>query len=136
MSHVARFDNRNSFHLGIFAKSDDVLIGFFAMFIESHKIARTNIVIGDKAYWGKGVPMEVRRKGLEVLFDRFKVDKVYGRLHARNYASIFNYKALDFTCEGILRHHEMGPDGKRRDMLIFGLLREEWAAGRVERESA
>ena len=134
--HVSNFDNRGRFHLGIYVKSDDSLIGFFAMFIERHKVARTNIVIGDKSYWGHGVPLEVRARGLEILFGLFKMDKVYGKLHVRNYPSIFNYKALHFTCEAILRQHEIGPDGERRDMLMFGLLRDEWEARRATEEPA
>ncbi len=65
-----------------------------------------------------------------------KVAKVYGRLHARNHASIFNYKAQGFTCEAILRRHEVGPDGERRDMLMFGLLREEWLEARTKRAAS
>ncbi len=99
-------------------------------------MARTNVVIGNKEYWGRGVPLEVRDKALEILFEVFKVDKVYGRMHARNHASIFNYKAQGFTCEAILRQHEIGPDGERRDMLMFGLLREEWAERRSKGEPA
>ncbi len=126
VQHINRFNNRARFHLGIFPKGEDIPIGFLAIFLEHYDLARTNIVIGNKDYWGRGVPLEVRGRALEVLFEHFKVAKVYGRLHARNYASIFNYKAQGFTCEAILRQHEVGPDGERRDMLMFGLLREEW----------
>ena len=46
-----------------------------------------------------------------------------------NYLSIFNYKAMGFTCEAVLRNDMARFDGKgRMDVFIFGLLCDEWQA--------
>jgi len=130
--HIGRFDNQRKFHIGIFPFGERLPIGFISIFLEAHNRATTNIVIGNKDFWGKGVVLEVRATILEFLFLNRNIQKVCGNVKARNFASIFNYKAQGFTCEGILREHELGLDGKREDQLAFGLLKEEWLQSRSE----
>jgi RimJ/RimL family protein N-acetyltransferase len=126
VKHIGNFNNKQSFHLGIFPRGEKLPIGFFAIFLEPGKVARTNILVGNKDYWGKTVPLEVRTRVLDFLFKSLNFEKVYGKIHGRNYASVYNYKALGFTPEGVQRAHVPGPDGKRLDILLFGLLRDEW----------
>lgn len=128
VQHVKRFDNNTRFHLGIHVRGEGTLIGFIAIFLEGQGRALTNIVIGDKSYWGKGVVLEVRARVLDFIFDHLGLEKVHGRLIARNFPSICNYHAQGFTCEGVLRSHDTAPDGSRADICLFGLLREEWQA--------
>lgn len=124
--HIGRFDNRTRFHLGIFPKGATLPIGFITIFCEGDERARTNILIGDKDYWGKRVVIEVRARVMDFLFDELGIVKVCGIVDGRNIPSIFNYKALGFTCEGILRQHKVGLDGSRHDQLWFGLMKEDW----------
>jgi len=130
MQHIAQFDNETKFHLGIFCKETGRIIGFFAAFPNpSTKVAKTNIVIGEKDYWGKRVVQEIRPAMLSFLFEVMGMEKVKGEIQGRNYPSIFNYKKQGFTCEGILRKELVHYSGEgRTDVFIFGLLREEWEA--------
>lgn len=135
VQHIAGFDNRRQFHLGVFPTGADVPIGFFSVFIEGAGRARTNVVIGDRDWWGRGVPLEVRARVMDFLFDSLDIVKVYGRVDGRNMASIFNYKAQGFTNEAILRQHSQGADGERHDLLMFGMLRAEWMARRADEDA-
>ena len=109
------------------------MIGFFAAFPNPKtRVALTNIVIGDKDYWGKHVVQEVRAAMLYFLFQGLGMEKVKGEIKGRNYPSIFNYKAMGFTSEGILRNEIPCFSGGRTDVFIFGLLREEWEAQNKE----
>ena len=129
IKHISQFNNKTAFHLGIFCKDTDSMIGFFAAFPDPHtKVAKTNIVIGEKDYWGKNVVQEVRARMLSFLFEVMGMEKVKGEIQGRNYPSIFNYKAMGFTCEGVLRNDIPRFDGGRTDVFIFGLLRDEWDA--------
>lgn len=129
VKHISRFNNKTSFHLGIFHKETGKMIGFFAMFIQpKNKVAKTNIVVGEKDYWGKRVVQEVRGRMLSFLFETLGMEKVKGEIMGRNYASIFNYKEQGFTSEGILRGEIPGFSGGRTDIFVFGLLRDEWRA--------
>lgn len=130
--HISNFDNRMRFHLGIFPKQTTLPIGFIAIFLEPAGCAKTNSVIGNKEYWGQGVVLEVRGRVLRFLFEGLGRHKVFGKVDGRNFASIFNYKAQGFTCEGVLREELIAPDGSRHDQLYFGLLREEWRAAQTD----
>lgn len=129
-THVARFDDHNRFHLGIRCRRTTRLVGFISLFVEPRaRVASTNIVIGEKEYWGRGVPLEVRGRMLQFLFRRLGVEKVKGTVYGRNLPSIFNYKAAGFRCEGILRADQPAVWGDGRvDVYLFGLLRDEWEA--------
>jgi len=128
--HVAQFDNKTKFHLGIFCKDTGRMIGFYAAFPNPNtNVASHNIVIGEKDYWGKGVVQEVRPPMLAFLFFGMGMVKVKAEVLGRNYPSIFNNKKLGFTCEGILRKERVHYSGVGRiDVFLFGLLREEWEA--------
>jgi RimJ/RimL family protein N-acetyltransferase len=132
--HIQRFDNRKNFHLGIFPRGQDLPIGFFAMFVEGEHRAMTNVVIGDKGFWGLRVPSEVRARCLDFLFGEIGVIRVYGAVSARNFASIYNYKAQGFSVDGVLRKHGLDAAGHPEDQIVFSMLAEEWAARK--RESA
>lgn len=132
--YVDRFDNRNSFHFGIFDKNaGNKLVGFYVIYRDRrHNLGQTNVVIGNKEYWGKAIVLETRAVVLDFLFDVVKVGKIWGNPMVRNIRSVFNYKAQGFTAEGMLRRHRIDPDGNRVDQVMFGLFPEEWAKRKAE----
>jgi len=134
--HIAQFNNRDSFHLGIFCKQSGKLIGFFALLGNlSQQTARTNVVLGDRDWWNKGVVSEVRTVVMDFAFDLLDVVKIEGEIYGRNLPSIFNYKALGFSAEGVQRSQLKAGDGKGRvDIYRFGLLKEEWLAYKKSKE--
>jgi len=130
--HVQTFDNRRRFHLGIAEKATGKLIGFISLFRENHKRVLTNSVIGDKAFWGQRVVLEVRDRVLRFIFEEMDAYKVIAIVNARNLPSIYNYKTQGFSCEAILRDHAEWIEGGRVDMLHFGLLKQEWEERKAE----
>jgi RimJ/RimL family protein N-acetyltransferase len=130
MRYIARFDNDNGYLLGVFTKAMSLHIGFYM--IEANKLHATgnfNLVIGDKAYWGKGVVNEVRAALLDECFERRGIEKAYGTPLARNFPAVFNYKAQGWRLEGVLRGQcKSIVDGSRLDQYHFGMLRDEWRA--------
>ena len=135
--YIDRFNNKTSFHFGVFLKETGRLIGFYSCYWDRrHNLASTNVVIGDKAYWGKGAVLETRDAIIDFLFDRLKVGKIWGNPMARNVPSVFNYRAQGFRCEAVLRRHRISPTGERVDQFMFGLFPEEWAAHKAKRAAA
>lgn len=127
-AHVQKFDNRTKFHLGIFEKAKSKQIGFYAIFLNpTSKVASSNVVIGDKTWWGQGVVQEVRGHMLHFIFGELGANKLKGEISGRNIPSIFNYQVQGFTLEGTLRQEALSPGGEYVDKLIFGLLKSEWA---------
>jgi ribosomal-protein-alanine N-acetyltransferase len=132
---VLAHDNRSAFCLAICLRADDRQIGFFTVHCDpKHQTADTSVVVGDRDWWGKDVVMEGRTALLDFLFDRMHLHKVTGRPHGRNFSSIYNYKALGFRCEAVLREQLRSiQDDTRLDQLVFGILRDEWHSRREER---
>jgi len=125
--HISNFNNKNSFHLGIFQQSTGKMIGFFAMFVDyQQRVAKSNICIGDKSLWGKNIGLEVRRAMLNFMFGPLGMEKVEGEVQGRNLPSFYNYKVLGFKLEGVLREHMPGFEGGRVDIYLFGILKEDW----------
>lgn len=125
------YDNSNNFQFGAFTRQDNKLIGFFQVRIDRpHKLAEISVVIGDREWWGRNVVLEARGAIIDFLFDRLKLEKIWGMPQVRNFAAVANYRKQGFRLEGVLRgHNESAYDkGKRLDFAVFSLLRPEWQA--------
>lgn len=129
---VLGFDNRVRFCLGVHPRAAGPQIGLFTVDCNlEHRWAETAVVIGDRTWWGRNVVLESRAALLDFLFEGMQMHKVLGRPHGRNFSSIYNYKALGFRCEGVLRQQMLALHGETRlDQLVFGMLHSEWAARR------
>lgn len=116
--------------LGLYPKATDRLIGHTsAYFDRRNKVAGLSVMIGDRDYWGSGVVPETRAVLLDLLFGPGGMEKVKGEVYARNVPALFNYKKLGFQVEGTFRSHAI-VDGQRMDLVVFGLLKDEWLARR------
>lgn len=135
--YVARFNNKTSFHIGVFDKASGRKIGIYSIYVDlGNGLAETNVAIGERDFWGRKAVLETRAALLDFLFDVVGVFKVWGRPFARNFPAVFNYKAQGFALEGVLRQHRRSVDGGRLDQLMFGLLRDEWHARRSKGAAA
>jgi [ribosomal protein S5]-alanine N-acetyltransferase len=131
--HLRKFTRKNRMCHGIWPKGDDQPIG---LHVGSYDPKTGNITIGvfvaDRAWWGKGVVLEVRTAVLDDCFGRLGMHRATGWVNARNFASIYNYQRLGFRREAGLRESLVLLDGTRADQLGFGMLRAEW----LSRQSA
>jgi [ribosomal protein S5]-alanine N-acetyltransferase len=124
----ARFDNHRSLCFGIWERKDRQFIGYHVVQLQKNGVAFIGILIGDKSWWGKGAAYEVRGAIIDYLFKNKGVHRVWGTPFARNFPSIYNYQRLNFTYEGVMRRHARSDFADGADVLIFGLLKEEWLA--------
>lgn len=127
-NYAASFDNEHRYLVGIFEKTSGVHIGFFIVEVDRmHRCATFNVVVGDRAWWGKGVVNETRAALLDYFFDRRGIEKALGSPLARNFPAVFNYKAQGWRHEGTLYGHRLSVvDGSRLDQYQFGMLRDHW----------
>lgn len=105
-------------------------IGFCALF-NPNATARTSelgIGIGDKDYWGKGYGRESVRLLLLYGFKYLNLRKIWLHVHGVNERAIRAYRACGFVEEGRLRAH-VWSNGAYDDLLVMGVLREEWREG-------
>ena len=89
------------------------------------KWAEIGYMLG-KEWRGKGISKKICDLLLEELFVNQGMLKVVICCNDDNFASIGMAKKLGFRLEGNLRNHYI-VNGKIRNMLYFGLLKEEWS---------
>jgi RimJ/RimL family protein N-acetyltransferase len=113
-------------------ETDGQCIGSCALF-NANATAQTcelGIAIGDRDYWGRGLGRESVRLLLNYAFRYLNYRRVWLRVHAANERAVRAYRACGFVEEGRQRAH-VWCDGAYDDLLLMGILREEWreAAG-------
>ena len=62
----------------------------------------------------------------EFAFEKANMERVEFRADNTNAKSIAAMKSIGCIEEGVLRHHLILPNGKRRDSIILSILKEEW----------
>jgi [ribosomal protein S5]-alanine N-acetyltransferase len=134
-NYIGTSDNNTRYLIGIFDRVSAIQIGFFMIDVDKiQRRATFNVVIGEKAWWGKGVVNETRGALLDHFFEHRDIQKVCGGPLARNFPAVLNYKAQGWRHEGTLRGQcESVVDGSRIDQYQFGLLRDEWSALQARR---
>lgn len=64
-------------------------------------------------------------------FDDLGCVAVEFRTHFFNQASRAAIERLGAKCDGVLRSHQLLPDGSRRDTVVYSILDIEWPAVRT-----
>lgn len=115
--------------LGIFTRADAAVIGLARlMFIDwVSGVAELGIFIGESTARGQGQGRAAVQLLLRRAFGQLGLHRVFLRVIVDNREAIRCYRACGFTEEGRLREHFMSR-GARHDMLVMGVLRNEWSA--------
>jgi RimJ/RimL family protein N-acetyltransferase len=87
--------------------------------------ATFGIVIGEKDYWSKGYGTEAARLLINYGFQQLNLHRISSSAVAFNERSIKLHKKVDFREEGRLRQ-VMFKNGQYYDLIMFGILRDEW----------
>src|SRR6478752_518267 len=86
-----------------------------------------------RRHWGTGANRESKALILALAFGALGLQRVSAYAHPENERSLRALERLGFTREGVLvawhLHH-----GRRRDVAILRLLREDWQAGELASE--
>ena len=84
------------------------------------------VTIGEAAYRGTGAASEAIDLVARFAFQTIKLHRLWATTAATNYGMLFTFKQLGFTLEGQLRKACLLGDGTHVDLLLWGLLAEEW----------
>ncbi len=77
-----------------------------------------------------GVNSETKLLMLGHAFDELGCVAVEFRTHFFNFASRAAIERLGAKLDGVLRSHQVLPDGSRRDTVVYSILDHEWPAAR------
>jgi RimJ/RimL family protein N-acetyltransferase len=107
----------------------DELLGYVELdgVLWSQQVCGIAFCFGDPANRGKGFGFAAAQMALQFAFDELNLHRVTLTAFDYNQQSIALAEKLGFQREGVFREF-LQRDGKRHDMLLFGLLRREWEA--------
>jgi dTDP-4-dehydrorhamnose reductase len=120
-------ENKNSFLTGIFDKKNDMHLGNIKLepIDWEKKEAMIGILIGNKAYWKRGIGIESVNLLVGYAFRELKLDRITLGVIPYNDRAIKCYEHVGFKFKeripNCLRH-----DGKDYDNIIMELTKEEW----------
>lgn len=94
----------------------------------SNRTTFVSIGIGEAAYRSRGYGKDAMAAGLRFAFHELNLHRVCLTVFSYNAPAIALYDSLGFSREGVYREH-LERDGRRHDMILYGLLRREWEEG-------
>lgn len=120
-------EERNLYYFAIRAREDDRLVGkAVVQWIDwSNGNAFLRLGIGATADRGKGYGTQALRMLLRFTFAEMNLFRVTAIVPEYNTAVIALLKKFGFTQE-VCRRKSLERDGRRWDLYIFGLLKDEW----------
>lgn len=101
-------------------------IGLFGMDLK-HGSAVMGIAIGEPSNWGRGLGTDALRALLDFGFGTLRLDRITLDVYAFNDRARRSYEKCGFVLEGTARQ-ALYRDGRRHDIHLMAILREEWAA--------
>jgi RimJ/RimL family protein N-acetyltransferase len=120
--------------LAVAARGDGRLVGVIGLhhLDDPARKAELGIFIGPPAEWGRGFAGEAIALLVRHGFDALGLNRIWLHVHADHAGAIRLYERLGFRREGLLRQSGRRGEGYV-DVVVMGLLREEWAAGAAPR---
>jgi len=94
-----------------------------------HRRAEWGWYIGEARFRGRGAGRAAQALGLDRAFTEHAIEKVWSEELAENEVALKAQAAAGFRREGYLRRHVV-KDGRVHDVVVLGILKEEWAARR------
>jgi [ribosomal protein S5]-alanine N-acetyltransferase len=123
-SHISKGD----YVFGIYTKKGKHIGTHSFVWSKANKVAQIGVMIGDRTYWGKGVPLETRSRLLNYAFD-LGCKKIEASCDSINIPAIYNFVKQGWNKEGVRKAHRI-VDNKPVDLILFGMLDYEWNAKR------
>ena len=120
-------EDKNLYHFMIRAKADDRLIGKAVI----QRVEWTNgncsvrVGIGSAEDWHKGYGTQALKMLLRFAFAELNMFRVTANVAEYNEGAIALVKKFGFT-EEVRRRQALEREGRRWDLLVFGLLKDEW----------
>jgi RimJ/RimL family protein N-acetyltransferase len=79
----------------------------------------------NESCWGKGIGTEFAEAMISYGFKELNLHRIFANCDPENHASYRIMEKNGMTREGLLRENQI-IKGKRRDTLIYGILKHEW----------
>jgi RimJ/RimL family protein N-acetyltransferase len=120
---------KDAYHFVICLRENGQPIGTIALFQVDLKNgnAGMGIAIGEPGYWGRGLGTDALRALLDFAFGTLRLERMWLDVYSFNDRARRSYEKCGFVLEGTARQ-AVFRDGRRHDVQLMGILRDEWAA--------
>ncbi len=121
-------ESKNDFLFAVRPLESEDLVGYLEIdgIDWVHRVGGMGLGIAP-AHWDEGFGTEAGELGLRFAFRELNLHRINVTVFSYNERSLALVGKLGFVQEGVLRER-LERDGRRFDMLMFGLLRSEWTA--------
>jgi RimJ/RimL family protein N-acetyltransferase len=110
-------------------KEDGRVIGSITLMLEQGQPrAELGYILG-REHWGQGYAAEAQRRAIDYAFGDLGLHRLEADTHPDNTGSTRSLERLGFRREGRLRERWL-VGGRFSDSVLWGLLAEDWRAGR------
>ena len=118
---------KDSFLFAVRPLDEETLLGYIELdgILWAHQNCWLGIGMGNREHWGQGFGRESMELALNFAFHELNLHRVQLTVFSYNERAINLYQKLGFKQEGVFREH-IQRDGRRYDMILYGLLRWEW----------
>ena len=123
--YVRSHNSEGNYLFGIYTKEGKQIGTHSFVWSKIHKIAQIGVMVGDKSYWGKRVPLKTRSRLLDFAFASLGCKKVEASCDSINFPAIYNFVKQGWVKEGVRRAHRI-IDNQSVDLILFGMLNDEW----------
>ncbi|HLY28941.1 MAG TPA: GNAT family protein, partial [Aggregatilineales bacterium] len=108
--------------------ADDRLIGQCVLYRPDvrNRFGRIGIVVGAPRNRGRGYGTDALRILANYAFNELNLHRMEIEVFSFNAAAIRSYEKVGFKCE-VTKRQAVYRDGAYHDVLMMGLLRQEWA---------
>ena len=128
--HPDAWRDGESASFAVFLRYTGDLVGAVGLTFEAeHRRAELGYWVA-RAAWGQGYATEAAQALLDWALGGLRLERIHARSFAGNAASAGVLRKLGFREEGVLRRHFV-KWGTAQDLVMWGVLREEWEAGRA-----
>ena len=125
LQYLESFSGSENFFWAVETLADNQHVGTMTTYVDAHnRTADLGILIGPEMT-GFGCGKEAWGLALRHGFERLNLRKITGGTTANNTAMTRILEHWHMVREGTLRHQELLDDGEI-DVLLYGMLREEW----------
>lgn len=123
--YLQSFKNTENLFLAIHLKRNDQFIGTMTTYYTSpHKVADIGIMIGDKAFWGKGIGQDAWQTLMTFMLDVKKARKITGGTLSCNLGMVNIMKKAGMQSDGERIKHEL-VNNSPVDTLYFSKFNNE-----------
>ncbi|WP_119391621.1 GNAT family N-acetyltransferase [Taklimakanibacter lacteus] len=133
VAYISRYDGkRTRYLLGIFPKAESTPIGFFIVRLRPHdQLMLVTHALGRKEWRGSGASREASIAIFDFFFNKLSYAKAKANVRPDNRAMQWLLLNGGWRVEARLQKHlRRSSTGERMDMLVFGILADDWRVNR------